>query len=57
VNLLHRASQAPRPPLLQVPEALLLKHEPVADCARYDRLRVPFGDPILHCQENPCKLN
>jgi transposase len=57
VNLLHRAAQAPRPPLLQVPEALLLKHEPLADCARYDRLRVPSGDPILHCQENPCKLN
>jgi hypothetical protein len=57
VNLLHRAAQAPRPPLLQVPEALLLQHEPVADCARYDRLRVPLADPIQPCQEIPCKLN
>ncbi|MGH6892100.1 MAG: IS21 family transposase [Dongiaceae bacterium] len=57
VNLLHRAAQAPRPPVLQVPEALLLKHEPVADCHRYDRLRVALGDPIHHNPELPCKLN
>ena len=31
VNLLHRAAQPPRPALLQVPEALRLKHEPLAD--------------------------
>jgi hypothetical protein len=57
VNLLHRAAQAPRPALLQVPEALVLTHEPVADCARYDRLRIPLPDPILHHTEIPCKLN
>jgi transposase len=57
VNLLHRAAQAPRPALLQVPEALVLTHEPVADCGRYDRLRVPPIDPIHHCQEIACKLN
>jgi hypothetical protein len=57
VNLLHRAAQAPRPALLQVPEALVLTHEPVADCARYDRLRIPLPDPILHHPEIPCKFN
>jgi transposase len=57
VNLLHRAAQAPRPPVLQVPEALLLRHEPLADCSRYDRLRVAPGHPIPHEPENPCKLN
>jgi hypothetical protein len=57
VNLLHRAAQAPRPALLQVPEALVLTHEPVADCARYDRLRVPPPDPFPHHTETLCKLN
>jgi transposase len=57
VNLLHRAAQAPRPALLQVPEALVLTHEPVADCARYDQLRIPLPDPTLHHPEIPCKLN
>ena len=59
VNLLHRAAQAPRPVPLQVPEALVLTHEPVADCARYDRLRLPLPDPIPHHShtEIPCKLN
>ena len=57
VNLLHRAAQAPRPAILQVPEALVLVHEPVADCARYDRLRMALPDPIPHHPEIPCKLN
>ena len=57
VNLLHRAAQPPRPPALQVPESLLLTHEPLANCARYDQLRVPLNHPIHHRQEVPCKLN
>ncbi len=57
VNLLHRAAQPARPVLLQVPEALLLKHEPLPDCARYDRLRAPITPPIPHPAEVPCKLN
>jgi transposase len=56
VNLLHRAAQPARPLTLQVPDALVLTHEPVADCARYDRLRL-IPDPILHPQEISCKLN
>jgi hypothetical protein len=35
----------------------VLTHEPVADCARYDRLRVPLPDTIHHHPEIPCKLN
>lgn len=31
VNLLHRVAQPARPAPLQVPEGLLLLHEPVAD--------------------------
>jgi transposase len=38
VNLLHRAAQPARPPVLQVPEALRLRVEPAANCARYDLL-------------------
>jgi transposase len=38
VNLLHRAAEPARPPVLQVPEALRLTVEPAANCARYDRL-------------------
>jgi hypothetical protein len=38
VNLLHRAAAPPRPPALQVPEALKLVVEPAANCDRYDRL-------------------
>ncbi len=38
VNLLHRAAAPPRPPALQVPEALKLAVEPAANCDRYDRL-------------------
>jgi transposase len=38
VNLLHRAAEPPRAPVLQVPEALKLITEPAANCDRYDRL-------------------
>jgi hypothetical protein len=38
VNLLHRAAEPPRAPVLQVPEALKLITEPTANCDRYDRL-------------------
>lgn len=41
VNLLHRAAEPPRRPLLQVPEALQLVTEPAANCERYDRLLRP----------------
>jgi hypothetical protein len=56
LNLRNRAAQPARPSALQVPDALVLTHEPVADCARYDRLRL-IPDPILHPQEISCKLN
>jgi transposase len=56
VNLLHRAAQPARPAPLQVPEGLLLRHEPIADCHRYDGLRALI-DPIHHTEEVPCKLN
>jgi transposase len=38
VNLLHRAAEPPRAPVLQVPEALRLITEPAANCDRYDPL-------------------
>jgi DNA replication protein DnaC len=38
VNLLHRASEPTRAPVLQVPEALKLAIEPAANCDRYDQL-------------------
>ena len=41
VNLLHRAGEPPRAPVLQVPEALKLATEPAANCDRYDRLLRP----------------
>ena len=41
VNLLHRAAQCSRAPVLQVPEALKLTLEPAANCDRYDRLLHP----------------
>lgn len=56
VNLLHRAAQPPRPAPLQVPEGLVLRHEPTSDCHRYDRLRAMI-DPTHHTEDNPCKLN
>ena len=38
VNLVHRAAEPPRQPVLQVPEALKLAVEPAANCDRYDQL-------------------
>jgi transposase len=60
VNLLHRAAQAPPAPILQVPEALRLTHEPIADCSRYDRLlSLPdyLHPPEPRGEELLCKLN
>jgi hypothetical protein len=39
VAILARNRQPPAPPSITTPEALKLKTEPVADCARYDNLR------------------
>jgi transposase len=39
LNILARRRDPAPPPLLLTSEALRLTHEPVADCARYDRLR------------------
>ncbi len=39
VAILARKRQPPIPPSITTPDALRLKAEPVADCARYDRLR------------------
>ncbi len=57
INRLHRAAQRPKPPVIQVPEGLVLRDEPRADCARYDRLRKPPNDPKGNPQETPCNLN
>jgi transposase len=39
LNILNRRRQPATPAPIQTPESLRLCHEPVADCARYDRLR------------------
>ena len=40
LNILARQREPPLPPLtIPTPETLRLRHEPVADCARYDQLR------------------
>jgi transposase len=57
INWLHRAVQVQRPALIQVPEALRLRHEPLADCARYDRLRTAANDPNPPLKEVLCKPN
>jgi hypothetical protein len=41
VAILARQRQPPAPPRITTPDALRLTAEPVADCARYDRLRRP----------------
>ena len=38
LNILARRREPP-PPVIHTPEALTLRHMPVADCARYDQLR------------------
>ena len=39
LNILARQREPPTPATILTPEALRLRHEPLADCARYDRLR------------------
>ena len=39
LNILARQCQPPSPPAIPTPEGLQLRHQPVADCRRYDRLR------------------
>ena len=39
LNILARRREPPPPPAIHTPEALTLRHMPVADCARYDQLR------------------
>ena len=39
LNALYRQQQAVSPPSVPVPDALRLRHEPAADCTRYDTLR------------------
>jgi hypothetical protein len=57
VNLLHRAAEAARPPVLQVPEALKLTVEPAANCDRYNQLlrarSALIAVPTTHLRENP----
>jgi len=40
LNILARNREGPPPATLDISEALTLKHPPVADCARYDNIRV-----------------
>ena len=39
LNMLARLRQPPAPAIILTPDALRLRHEPVANCARYDSLR------------------
>jgi transposase len=39
LNILARRREPPRPAAITTAEALALTHAPIADCARYDRLR------------------
>jgi hypothetical protein len=39
INILARRRDAPPAATILTPEALTLRHAPVADCARYDQLR------------------
>jgi transposase len=39
ISILARRRQPPAPPPITTSEALALRHPPLADCARYDRLR------------------
>ena len=39
LNILNRRRQPAAPAPIETPESLRLRFEPVADCARYDRLR------------------
>ncbi len=39
LNILARQREPTPPVIILAPESLRLRHEPVADCARYDSLR------------------
>jgi hypothetical protein len=39
LNILARGREVIQPLTIATPDALKLRHGPVADCARYDRLR------------------
>ncbi len=41
LNILARRREPPTPAPIITSEALALRHPPVADCSRYDRLRGP----------------
>lgn len=43
LNILHRSQDQADHPHLELPSHLILKHEPVADCRRYDLLRKEAG--------------
>lgn len=43
INILARSCDPAPTATLQIPDALALAHEPVTDCARYDRLRRVVG--------------
>ena len=45
LNILTRQRQPPPPRNIATPDGLRLRHEPIADCARYDRLRRSYGTP------------
>jgi hypothetical protein len=45
INILTRQRQPPAPATIATPEGLQLRHEPVANCARYDSLRRYHGTP------------
>jgi len=45
LNILTRQRQPPAPLNITTPEGLRLRHEPLADCARYDNLRRTYGTP------------
>jgi transposase len=52
LNILARQREPPAPVSILTPDALRLRHEPLADCARYDSLRRgtdgTLGDPRHH---------
>lgn len=62
LNILTRQRQPAPPANITTPDALQLRHEPVADCARYDSLRRYHGTPrhigddgdAEACRHAPC---
>jgi hypothetical protein len=38
LNILHRSQDKEPPMVIELPERLMLKNEPVADCQRYEKL-------------------